>query len=583
MTAEEDPMPQRRHHPYARVRDKRPTYAHDEPLKLLDSSDQTPMDVSDSEMASDDQAGGAMCAGDIDLEMVPPMDEESDDVSIEMDTTSDFVPEYCHPCSKYEELQAQLREKEQELRTLEVRIDSSPFGCVLVDGDGAVFLEEYINQGEKGGKIAGDKLYLGIKNYLESDGELWRLGITKIMVQVYLNVDGLGRALQNAGLLDSHHTDPSRQLTLFGRGFNKAQMLFSFIDVGREKEAADHKIRAVFELMERNLHCKCLILAGCHDGGYGRLLDTYEFKYRCQPPSHKIRLLETTPTPERSVYRTAQYLDAFPRLTLPEVFRSEKVDTSQQVYNGNSWIVPRISYHPWNSSEHFTPQRTPSSGSLYNPPALAVAGTASTSLPRAPETNRHPTGDADLLCSLLSSLDDAATGDVCISTEDDHAATAGRPIKAPSDIVKKDLKNLGHETIKGPDGKVYFTGRERRFCNKYHISGSCPDGHGCKYIHDLRLPKSPLTDKLLTEDGLLTDELLTAIRYNARNPRCGKRWECQDVDCHMGHHCFNPSRCNFPTCKFMDTHTALFDLKPAWKVYHDGRVEEVDRFGPSGQ
>ncbi|KAM7186239.1 hypothetical protein V8F33_011937 [Rhypophila sp. PSN 637] len=504
------------------------------------------------------------------------MNKDSDGLSITMDLDNGFVTQ--HVFEKYKDLQAQLLKKDQELCTLQGTIDSAPFACVLVDGDGAVFLEEYINQGEQGGKTAGDMLYDGIKKYLQTDGELWRLGITKIMVQVYLNVDGLGRALQNAGLVRSQHTDPSRQLTLFGRGFNKAQMLFSFIDVGREKEAADHKIRAVFELMERNLHCKCLILAGCHDGGYGRLLDTYEFKYRSQPPSHKIRLLETTPTPEWSVYRTAHYLDAFPRLSLPDVFRSERVDTSRQVYNPfysqpNTILPPR---------KLLSQNLIPSSSPFPHAAHLNNALYPSASLNSQPTNLRSQTQDyPNALVLAARTSQDREVQEIDAQNQPWQHLFPQIQVQQPETVQhpheRVSLNKLREELrLKNLHGAIAF--KQQRFCNKWHIDHSCPAtrgksqedaelGLGCTYIHG-----KPLEPRLLTE-----------VRYNARNLKCGKRWGCRDVDCHMGHHCFNPSICDYPTCKFMDGHNVLFDLNPAWKVYPDGSAERVDEFGPSGQ
>ncbi|KAM7183215.1 hypothetical protein V8F20_012701, partial [Naviculisporaceae sp. PSN 640] len=439
--------------------------------------------------------------------------------------------------------------------------NSNPFACVLVDGDGAVFNEQFIARGEEGGKEAGDMLYHGLKKRLQADQELCDLGITNIMVQVYLNVEGMGRALHNAGLLGTGlPADAVRQLTQFGRGFNRAQMLFSFIDVGREKEAADHKIRSLFELMEKILNCKCLILAGCHDNGYGRLLDTYEYKYRSEAPWHKIRLLVTTPTPEKSAYRTSQYRDAFPTMTLPEVFRSDPVVALGQAgYNNGSLSAPRTAlnqpFHPTPCSSSPsslalvpTPSPLPSTSksAFYSKPN-AIIPSRSLLPPSAPTHDKAPLRTGTQHQAPLTFKQVAfSQGAYYLNAMKQRIDP---PLSCPTELSNR-LKALGE--ILRPGGSP----KEQRFCNKWHISGFCHAArHGCPYIHGERL----------------TGDLLTAVRYNARNLKCKDSMKCRDVDCHMGHHCFKPWECSYSGCKFGDCHGVVFSLvslQPRFLLLH---------------
>jgi hypothetical protein len=71
---------------------------------------------------------------------------------------------------------------------------------------------------------------------------------------------------------------------------------------------------------------------------------------------------------------------------------------------------------------------------------------------------------------------------------------------------------------------------DKRFCNMYHLYGSCPGG--CGYLHD------PLTpgEKLVMRHGL-------------RKEKCRVGGKCRDPLCFYGHHCacLGPGKkCNFP-------------------------------------
>ncbi|KAL2156598.1 hypothetical protein VTH82DRAFT_1343 [Thermothelomyces myriococcoides] len=173
------------------------------------------------------------------------------------------------------------RALEVELSSLKAATDSTPFAYVVIDGDGAIFREDLIAKGEDGGGQAAHELHKQLKAYFHNE----RLNIDSIFVHVILNIEGLARTLHASGILSvNDHTI----LTKFSRGFCSAQPLFSFTDVKRGKEQADHKVRKLFEVMERNIQCKCLILGGSHDNGYATFLESFR-------GNEKIRLLETTP------------------------------------------------------------------------------------------------------------------------------------------------------------------------------------------------------------------------------------------------------------------------------------------------
>lgn len=109
------------------------------------------------------------------------------------------------------------------------------------------------------------------------------------MVRVFVNLEGLEQTCVDLHLSDSYGT-----LRQFASGFTQNQPLFDFVDAGRGKERADHKIKGVpsrcqvlrlelidlflielFSLYVQNTHCKHIVLGCCHDNGYVVTLDPH--------------------------------------------------------------------------------------------------------------------------------------------------------------------------------------------------------------------------------------------------------------------------------------------------------------------
>jgi hypothetical protein len=102
----------------------------------------------------------------------------------------------------------------------------------LIDGDGNIFKEDLITLGYAGGKQAAMLLNKGINDSLS--GEFTR---AKLWVQVYLNQTGLAETLASRNMCTVGEFES------FVVGFNQSSPLFSIIDVGSGKEAADAKIK----------------------------------------------------------------------------------------------------------------------------------------------------------------------------------------------------------------------------------------------------------------------------------------------------------------------------------------------------
>ena len=110
------------------------------------------------------------------------------------------------------------------------------FILVLIDGDGMIFEDQYIQKGENGGKEAATLLSGFVRDYVTQKVPNVSSDY-KIVTRVYANIKGLGDACHRSGILE-------RPLLIeeFARGFTGSKQLFDFVDVGMGKDRADDKI-----------------------------------------------------------------------------------------------------------------------------------------------------------------------------------------------------------------------------------------------------------------------------------------------------------------------------------------------------
>ena len=110
----------------------------------------------------------------------------------------------------------------------------------MVDGDGNIFSEELIRQGKLGGRQAAMLLTKGITDYATTSVDAELSGRGQVWLTVYWNKSGLLNTLMR------HDICNVEQFEDFVLGFNQASPLFSIVDVGNIKEAADTKIKGAF-------------------------------------------------------------------------------------------------------------------------------------------------------------------------------------------------------------------------------------------------------------------------------------------------------------------------------------------------
>ncbi|KAK4638927.1 hypothetical protein QC761_703310 [Podospora bellae-mahoneyi] len=418
--------------------------------------------------------------------------------------------------------QQEGRKMERELNYYKSAAENACFAFVIIDGDGAVFDEELIALGEEGGKKAAHELHKHLREYMQEECELHNLD--NIFVHVVLNAQGLSSALVQSGTLP---TGDYAAVTKFGRGFCRAQPLFSFTDVGGGKEQADHKVRKLFEMMEKNIQCKFLALAGCHDNGYATFLESY----RNNP---KIRLLETTPA--AADFRNCH----FDRFSIPTVFRSEAVPSkpgsSRPVTNKLATVTTQAMM---NSPSPKPP--SPALTTAFRPkPAEATSngGNSYAAIGKAAPSQTF---------SIVSSKKKNTQQAFILFNRDDERVDAPLP-KADPLVVKRmeeQAKAIG-----------------ANFCNRYHLSPNgtgCKAGDNCSYYH--------------SETKLSKQEIL-ALKHKTRKIVCNNGSICDDFSCNLGHHCQSPVGCYFGSeCRFSKFHG--MDITPTLRVFEDGTREVI--------
>ncbi|KAB2108869.1 hypothetical protein AG0111_0g2978 [Alternaria gaisen] len=107
---------------------------------------------------------------------------------------------------------------------------------ILIDGDGMIFCDKYLSDGEQGGRRAALDLSAAVQEYVDNECNDIPYG-ARIVCRIYANVRGLGDVLVRKGV----YQDPS-EFEKFVRGFTRGRTLFDFIDVGAGKDRADEKI-----------------------------------------------------------------------------------------------------------------------------------------------------------------------------------------------------------------------------------------------------------------------------------------------------------------------------------------------------
>ena len=199
--------------------------------------------------------------------------------------------------------------------------DDNPLVIVLIDGDGHIFHQDLIQQGQAGGRSAAGKLKRGIITHLESLYDAAddlpaasTIGRSQVWVSIYCNISGLVDVLVSQGICtpDTFHS--------FCVGFNQASPLFSIVDAGSGKEAADTKIKECLRVFTKYPQTTRVFFGGSHDNGYTSTLTSLENEGLLS----KITLLKGY----KDLATEIRSLD-LPQLDIPGLFASHKFPTSR--------------------------------------------------------------------------------------------------------------------------------------------------------------------------------------------------------------------------------------------------------------
>ncbi|KAI0043196.1 hypothetical protein FA95DRAFT_1546637 [Auriscalpium vulgare] len=146
-------------------------------------------------------------------------------------------------------------------RNIEALKDDNPLLICLIDGDGTIFSEELWRLGTNGGRQAALMLTKGITDHAASADK----GVAsrcQTWLSIFCNKSGLMDVLLRNSICSI------AQFEDFLQGFSQASPLFSVVDVGNGKEAADAKIKEYLRVFTRFPQTTRVYFGGAHDNGY---------------------------------------------------------------------------------------------------------------------------------------------------------------------------------------------------------------------------------------------------------------------------------------------------------------------------
>ncbi|KAG6183152.1 hypothetical protein E4U48_004491 [Claviceps purpurea] len=136
--------------------------------------------------------------------------------------------------------------------------NKNAYVLVVIDGDGLLFRDQWIEQGLEGGRRAALALQDAVRARCgeHADG-------VEVVAKVVANVDGLAK------ILDRDVSD----IRGFALGFTQAKASFDFIIVGPENGCTPAKVKETVKWHSRNYNCKHVLMGISHDPSYTSFLD----------------------------------------------------------------------------------------------------------------------------------------------------------------------------------------------------------------------------------------------------------------------------------------------------------------------
>ncbi|PLB51129.1 hypothetical protein P170DRAFT_382370 [Aspergillus steynii IBT 23096] len=354
-------------------------------------------------------------------------------------------------------------------------MEREPFIVVLLDGDGIIFQDGFLQQGGQGGRNAATKLQEALQNYIASNFP--RIASPKIITKLYVNVKGLAELCVRGGVT----TEPFL-IEEFVRGFNGSFPLFELIDTGSGKHSAQEKIAETFQLYLYNCHCHQIFIGCAQDPAYGRILES---ALHDADLIGRVSLIEGLPFENnleliKSTFRATKF---------PNLFRDTKITV---------WA-------PWKAAVASKPR------SLFTPSPVQQAVPLSRT-----STNTTSTNNSVSLSIASNSASNAKLGEFQIVRSKSSNSLPPPKIvernKYGQRVDRIDFKNIPRDELNRM--------KKLKLCNFYFLMGECPN-ENCLHDHSRKLTKSELS----------------ILRAVARMTPCRYGTDCDDPDCIYGHRC----------------------------------------------
>ncbi|KAF1847003.1 uncharacterized protein K460DRAFT_51679 [Cucurbitaria berberidis CBS 394.84] len=399
------------------------------------------------------------------------------------------------------------------IKNMQLAMADNPFVMVLIDGDGMVFRDEFLREGEQGGRHAAAQLSAAVQSYVEAETDI-PLG-ARIVCRIYANVHGLADVLVRAGAIED-----VGQFEDFARGFTRGKTLFDFIDVGAGKDRADEKIIESFKLFSQDYHCRRLLFGCSHDNGYARALEENSDKTELL---NKVVLLEGVPFEKELVhlpYSTKRF---------PGLFRDSKIVVWGSASVPHQPTTPLGSASPGMKTFNMlsglptrfpAPARSPGNSLMDSPiPARALM----MNLPRTPSSS---TLASDGFPTSKPAL--AATNSWAAKAAAPAPAVPDSPLYKPANREEVIARNRTGQRV-DPPSKDYDKAevdriKKIKMCNVHFLRNECPYDTNCTHLHQYKPTK---------------DEVST-LRLVARMAPCQNGSGCEDIKCIYGHRCPAP-------------------------------------------
>ncbi|KDQ63727.1 hypothetical protein JAAARDRAFT_75984 [Jaapia argillacea MUCL 33604] len=368
--------------------------------------------------------------------------------------------------------------------------EDNPLILCLIDGDGNIFSQDLLSLGQTGGRQAAMLLTKGLTDYMSSiDARLSARG--QLWLTIYCNKLGLLETLISHGICSEEEFEG------FVLGFNQASPLFSIVDVGSGKEAADAKLKEFLRTFTRFPQTARVFFGGAHDNGYTTTLNHLENEGLLQ----KIILL-------RGYKELASELKTLnlPDIEIEGVFMTKKIFTPSHNYRKSP--SPRTMFMSMEeatenskangSSKTPSVARTPSSVPRSLSPTKGVR-TMKTIDPTQPISKQKPPPCNFFYLAQCKSGDKCRYGHDYTLSQADLEEVRTNSLKSPCPHINKNKRCpageyccMGHFCPRGSkctffkQGKCKFTGKDM------HAGDPAPNGKG-KRGH-IKRPSSVASD-----------------------------------------------------------------------------------------